>query len=304
MNPMMRSTSGLSSDFGLVESIFDYRAFQTATLWYVSDDMAALVQASAPSLPPTTLTPELLPAKSGFAVFARPLVGISADENEMFELLDREGDSPLLRAMVDVKSLHEHRDEMHHVQVNALLWGDGEYLGTRMYRKNFVGIALYRALHFEGRVDWMPLGRTDWNYGDDTEDAVDPELIGHDQRMASMAEDRRWMACLWLLASQARVGEQTAVAPDRSARRRSQRAGYPADVRLIDVRRQAAPATDTEGESHHVEWSHRWLVNPHWRQQAYGPGRSLRKPVFILPHVKGPADKPLVIKPAVNVVRD
>lgn len=112
------------------------------------------------------------------------------------------------------------------------------------------------------------------------------------------------MACLWLLASQARVGEQTAVAADRATRRRSQRAGYPADVRLIDVRRKAAPATHDDGESHHVEWSHRWLVNPHWRQQAYGPGRSLRKPVFILPHVKGPADKPLVVKPAVNVVRE
>jgi hypothetical protein len=305
MNPLFRSSSGLPSDFSSVEATFDQRAIETAALWYVSDDMSALVAASAPSLPATTLTPELLPTKSGIAFFARPLMGTSADKDELFHLIDRDADDPLLNALVDVDLAREHRDDLDLVQVDALVWGDGEHLKMRTYRKPFVGISIYRALDFEGRIDWFPLGRTDWTYGDDTEAAVDPGLIGHDRRLASMAEDRRWMACLWLLASQARVGEQTAVPVERSARRRSQRAGYPADVRLIDVRRQAAAASDhDDGEAHHVEWSHRWLVNPHWRQQAYGPGRSLRRPVFILPHVKGPADKPLVIKPAVNVVRD
>ena len=31
-----------------------------------------------------------------------------------------------------------------------------------------------------------------------------------------------------------------------------------------------------------------WKVEPHWRQQAYGRGRSLRRPVPINEHVKGP----------------
>jgi hypothetical protein len=35
------------------------------------------------------------------------------------------------------------------------------------------------------------------------------------------------------------------------------------------------------------------VVRGHWRQQPYGPQRTLRRPVWINPHVKGPADAPL-----------
>lgn len=272
MNRLMAQRNGLGDDFTAVEGGFDCRALKQATLWWVTEDMGQLVAAAAPSLPPTTLVSDLMPATCGLAVFEKPLIGMSAQADEP------------------------------DVQVDALLWGDSETLKTRIRRREYVGISVYRTLDMgDGTVEWAPLGRTDWAYGDNTEEPVDERLKDEDVRLESMAEDRRWMACLWLLASQERVGEQSVVSLPRPVQRRSQRAGYPADVRLIDVRRRTPAAA--EGEGHEVEWSHRWLVRPHWRQQAYGPERSLRRPILVPPHVKGPADKPLVVKPAVNVVR-
>jgi len=46
-----------------------------------------------------------------------------------------------------------------------------------------------------------------------------------------------------------------------------------------------------EGEESFVEWSHRWLVRGHWRQQ-YFPSSNTHAPVWISPYVKGPEDKP------------
>lgn len=41
-----------------------------------------------------------------------------------------------------------------------------------------------------------------------------------------------------------------------------------------------------------VEWSCQWIVCGHWRRQFH-PSTGERAPMWIVPHVKGPADKPL-----------
>ena len=42
-----------------------------------------------------------------------------------------------------------------------------------------------------------------------------------------------------------------------------------------------------------MDWSCRWLVRGHWRQQPCGAGHAERRPTWILPHLKGPERKPL-----------
>ena len=86
---------------------------------------------------------------------------------------------------------------------------------------------------------------------------------------------------------------------DRATRRRLEARGWEAEptvrvvrLRAADYRRQP---TDAPGS---VEWSCRWLVRGHWRQQPHGPGRRQVRPVWILPHVKGPPDKELRPTPA------
>lgn len=63
----------------------------------------------------------------------------------------------------------------------------------------------------------------------------------------------------------------------------------PSEVKVVSLR---AVESDAPRDPHADprDWSCRWVVRGHWRLQPYKDRRELR---FIMPHVKGPADKPL-----------
>lgn len=79
----------------------------------------------------------------------------------------------------------------------------------------------------------------------------------------------RYLHALWLLLGQT-VTATVVDTPDRAGRRRAGRAGIPAQVTVIRLRREEYPTERPEGESQ-VEWQHRWIVRAHWRWQRYGP---------------------------------
>jgi hypothetical protein len=54
-------------------------------------------------------------------------------------------------------------------------------------------------------------------------------------------------------------------------------------------------------ENTEVEWSHRWLVRGHWRNQWYSTLKEHRL-IYINPHIKGPDDKPLIVHDKVNLL--
>lgn len=65
------------------------------------------------------------------------------------------------------------------------------------------------------------------------------------------------------------------------------------DVKVIQLRRsesQSNPPSAAEGEQ--IDWSCRWIVGGHWRNQPY---KDERKLIYIMPYVKGPEDKPLKV---------
>lgn len=84
---------------------------------------------------------------------------------------------------------------------------------------------------------------------------------------------------------------------DRSERRRCMRLSMPQSVTVVRVRSREQKSND-HGEAP-VEWSHRWLVSGHWRNQ-YLPSRSTHRQQWIMGYVKGPDDKPLVVKDRVT----
>jgi hypothetical protein len=57
---------------------------------------------------------------------------------------------------------------------------------------------------------------------------------------------------------------------------------------------------DAEREAEARDYSHRWIVRGHMRNQPIGPrnakGGQQHQRVWIAPYVKGPEDKPLVLK--------
>ena len=61
-------------------------------------------------------------------------------------------------------------------------------------------------------------------------------------------------------------------------------------IKVIQLRRRST-ATNAD-ESVSVDYSCRWLVRGHWRNQFY-PGSQSHRPRYIQPYVKGPDDKPL-----------
>lgn len=62
-------------------------------------------------------------------------------------------------------------------------------------------------------------------------------------------------------------------------------------IRVVQLRRASTgQSADATGRS--VEWSCRWVVSGHWRQQYY-PSSDDHKPIWVLPYVKGPESAPL-----------
>lgn len=75
----------------------------------------------------------------------------------------------------------------------------------------------------------------------------------------------------------------------------------PGDVNIIELRRRESTPHDSTGII--TDWSCQWIVGGHWTHQPYGPGHSERRLQYVLPYVKGPADKPLKVpKQTVYVV--
>jgi hypothetical protein len=64
----------------------------------------------------------------------------------------------------------------------------------------------------------------------------------------------------------------------------------PSEVTVIDIRHkyEAVSASSTPSP---VNWSRRWLVSGHWRWQSIKDGR---KRIWVMPHIKGPNDKPFI----------
>lgn len=100
-------------------------------------------------------------------------------------------------------------------------------------------------------------------------------------------------AQLMVMANQ-RISETSSELLPRPMRRRGVAAPSEGAVRVVHLRRRTKES-DGEQDVIDVDWSHRWVVRGHWRQQWY-PSRNVHEPIFVSPYVKGPEDKPLVIK--------
>lgn len=104
----------------------------------------------------------------------------------------------------------------------------------------------------------------------------------------------------WFLIAQPGVADDRPASVDRDRQRAYARAGrrYP-DVHVVNLRRRPTPeghAPIQKGRSYSV----RFIVEGHWRDQPYGPGRALRRRQFIDSYLKGPDDAP-VKAPSVTV---
>lgn len=70
----------------------------------------------------------------------------------------------------------------------------------------------------------------------------------------------------------------------------------PRMVSVVDLHPDRGSPHDVSSDAHPETrvYHHRWWVDGHWRQQACGRDLKERRPTWIAPHVKGPADKPFI----------
>jgi hypothetical protein len=273
-----------------------------APLYWVSPEMCQLLQHAAPLLPPTTLVPELLPSESGVVFFAEALEGQDAQT---------EGHTVHVSALVwgpcefdVVDAAHGRPETPPDAWGNPLIITEEEGTEEDFIEKH--GLVPGNEFRFKGNGTsistwrkwerWLPLGRTDWPNGFDTEGEFAPPNFTQVQ-LASIIEDRRWLAAFAILSQQTNVTHTRVVETEKYAAKRLRRRKItPPKVRLVDIHK---PKSAPSGQTRDVHWTKRWLVRGHWRQQAYGPGRTLRRPLYIQPFVKGPEDMPLEVSPEI-----
>lgn len=111
----------------------------------------------------------------------------------------------------------------------------------------------------------------------------------------------------WLLIHQQMADTVPATLP-KGTIRAYQRSRRPApEVKTVRIK----PRTTTPAEPDQrlgstrtrAKPDHRFWVSGHERQQAYGPGRSLRRPIDIQPFLKGDPDLPIKLSTTVRVLR-
>jgi hypothetical protein len=267
-------------------------------LWYFDDDLCALLTAAHATMPPFAPSPPDLPSKVGFAIFATPIALYPATESQPHDstdprflpgdpIADRiyQGDTPIV----------------------AATWGplDNPYWPAHGLWMSFYATS---AIHFEQVLDdpaaarraramiprivvdneavmaWRPNGAAPDRY----------RLPGGDAPVTTLTWARLLFAA-FQLAAQFNLSEQESHHPPRAERRRTAQLGLPErDLRIVRLRRsiksEEAPGTD---------WRHRWIVRGHWRKQWY-PSMQDHRPLWIAPHVKGPAGAPLLGGDKVN----
>ena len=251
--------------------------FAAAEMYWVSPEMCDVLISLSPTIPDCLPQP---PVEAAFVVFAKSIPGTDAES----------GDS---------------------IFTSAFLWGQvemygvGQCLSIETYAWRDLVVA-YHSLPEKLQERWrelmptrlMPTGGSEWPYSSMISNFTplgdEPDTV----MTNSMVEDRRLLATFWALCSQ-KIAIETRERPSRQVQRKAQREGRRLDeVRVINLREPTRTAASAGSD---VEWSHRWIVGRHWRNQWY-PSKGQHAPKLIEAYVKGPEDKPLKVRETVRAL--
>jgi hypothetical protein len=237
-----------------------WRGLGTADPYYWGAAWCPLVREAARGLPDVVMGRDLLPAAGGYIWFASPLP------------LDQPDGGPF-------------------TWCRAIAWHDLSGVDDQCLVAAFVPTDRRPA----GEPIWFRgcgYGRSIFEYVGEV--GADGESRGAARGAATARQLAAYFAaCLLFLRQRILAAPQERA--DRAASRRLEREGWTQEplIRVVQLRRRESAARERDGESVAVDWACRWVVRGHWRQQACGEGRGQRRPIWVLPHVKGPPEKPL-----------
>ncbi|MFJ6949987.1 hypothetical protein [Micromonospora aurantiaca (nom. illeg.)] len=177
-------------------------------------------------------------------------------------------------------------------RITAVSWSTGDnVIEAVVYRAIGSGLEDQPLQHLREEVGWLVPVRT--------------FQLRHNQSADSPPDGRSAiLLATWLLIAQ-RAAEDVPAEIDKAIRKKYARAQRPLpDVRIVRIRTYSqrddeAKITGTGGSR---TYTSRVWVTGHWRNQAYGPGRTLRRPVYIHPFLRGPEDAPIKLSTTVRIL--
>lgn len=262
-----------------------------AELYWVSPEMTEVITTLAPSIPDCLPQP---PVEDALVMFAKSVPGTDAETGTKIYTsailwgtvnMWRPGQSQVLQLSYGTTEAC--------IAMETYAWRDlvGLFQGmTPKQQERFMEI-------YPNRL--MPTGGSEWPQASMTSD-FDILPAEKETAKASIIEDRRLLSTFWALASQKIVIETRERPYSRQVLRQAERKNVVLpDIRVIRLREPTAHGAGVRESG--VEYSHRWIVGAHWRQQWYAKSQQHR-PVLIEPYIKGPADKPLKVRETVRAL--
>jgi hypothetical protein len=283
---------------GLVRSVTAH-TFMRADPVYVSDDVMSLWEKAAETFKLEKLTRTDLVVPSGFALFPRPfeiidihgkrvayraLGWLPISQRDTYDWdQGAEGQGVWLTLLSNVNDIDDYWEE----EAGDAILG-GEKIGVSMDGKTLREISLamgeeWTIMHASVMMFDADLSTGIIDHSQGT--PVPPDKVDQATSMYSHIQ------CFWRLMSQLVMTPEPL--PRQARRQRAQRIDT---VKVLKLRRYRH-RMDHEGDGPGIEYTHRWVVEGHWRNQPYGPKDDpYYKQIWIAPYVKGPDDKPLVVK--------
>lgn len=106
------------------------------------------------------------------------------------------------------------------------------------------------------------------------------------------------LAAMWSLSQTPTVAELSTHTPATGPKIKGQRRRQaPSPIKVVELR-QMKHQTVTHSSSGR-QYTHRWIVRGHWRDQACGPGLKQRRRTWVPAYTKGPDGAPLLEKETV-----
>ena len=225
----------------------DLSGLENSSMYWVSRDMTDLAVSAAASLPEWSPA-AAIPEEFGLIAWAKPVGTFDWPVP---------GSTQRQRMPVDLMSWG----------IRGSSVGVGCAFRTDRFAKQLGPLARYPLISH-------PIGM--W----DLEDPVSHRLDGGAVSPMSV------LGSAWLLMGQVRIVETRTIAVPGAGQPAAGDAG--GAVSLIELRRAARGGSDDAASGRAARRSDkRWWVTGHWRDARVGPKRSLRRPVWISPYIKG-----------------
>jgi hypothetical protein len=310
-----------------------HEVLPAANLYYFGADVVDLMQEVASTVPDVELHDDLVPAKRGFIVFAKTWWGKGSDglrvpvdgmvwgptrvptdpHMPMRSLHNSISIGLLARSITDADSYTLYPELLPPLPQGAIYDGPVDTIMEKVDEADLEAKGLYETPGDEiyprptGDDLWVPIGRTDyikgWHRSDHVK--VDESVLTVEADADSLDQDRRIALAAWTIIMQpglstqsderSKAGEQ---AHRRTVSKKQRKATQSPPVRVIylpERKHGHEPAVGTG-----TKLDHRVYVAPFWRQQPYGPHSSLRRPVLVRGHIRGPEGTPLVRRDVVR----